>query len=399
MFVPSGRLAAYADVTFDPDERYSDAARELIDEGIPKNTREAYLRAAWRFVQWCGETTRQHMPATPATIVEFILYLGRQPGRYNGTGPDGKELSFRPLAPESVRMHLKVISRAHRMAKRPERDVSGREFIGYESPTKHPDVQYAFKAYVKRWLKAGHRPDNASEITPDELTAMIATLDAASTRGCRDVALLSLVFDAGLRKEEASGLDVSDVEFTAGVDGRRMLVLTIRMSKTDQRGDGDEVVCFEHPQSSASTCPYRRVKAWLERCRAVGYTDGPLFRQLAGGGPAASDGRPRKARITDKRITGSSLEEVIAETAAAAGLVVADMPVRQRRHIVPHSLRAGSATAAAEAGADTPELNRHFRWSQDSPTANRYAARGKRRRRTNPSRRIWEVRDVNGDGG
>ncbi|HEX8346843.1 MAG TPA: hypothetical protein VF657_19195, partial [Actinoplanes sp.] len=102
-FAPRGRVAQYVDLEFDPDERYSAAARELIDEGIPKNTREAYLRAAWRYVQWCGETGRQHMPATPATVVEFILYLGRQPGRYNGVGPDGRELPFRSLAPESVR--------------------------------------------------------------------------------------------------------------------------------------------------------------------------------------------------------------------------------------------------------------------------------------------------------
>lgn len=397
-FAAQGKLAAYLDRDFNPDERYSAAAREMLDEAIPKNTRESYLRAAWRYVQWCGETGRQHLPATPATVVEFILYLGRQPGRYNGPGLDGKPMKFRPLAPESVRMHLKVISRAHRMAPRPERDSAGRSFIGYESPTKHPDVRDVFKVYKQRWLKDGHRPDTASDLTPEELTAMVGTLDDRSTRGIRDAAMLCVTYDAGLRKEELSALNREDVTFTVAVDGVEIVVLAIRMSKTDQAGDGDEVLLHAHPAPFAATCPVRRLRMWIERCDAAGFTDGPLFRKLAGGGPSPADGRPRKSRILPGRITGLSLEAVVADTGEAAGLVGKEIPVRQRRHLVPHSLRAGSATAAAEAGADTPELNRHYRWSPNSTTANRYATRGKRRRRQTPSRRIWESRDA-GEGG
>jgi hypothetical protein len=58
------------------------------------------------------------------------------------------------------------------------------------------------------------------------------------------------------------------------------------------------------------------------------------------------------------------------------------------RHLVLHGMRAGAAEAAAERGADTPEMNRHFRWSQFGTTAQRYAARGLKRLR-NPAVRVW----------
>ena len=387
--VPIERLAALQD----PDAVYDEQAQALIDDGIPKNTRATYLRYARFIVRFGGESRREVLPMTPATCIALMLDLERRPGRYNVPNPDGTMPPFRPLAPETVRTYFKVISRAHRLARRPEVERGGAVFVGYESPTKHPDVQAAFKGYVRRWLKAGHRPDKASEITPTELKKMIGTLDLRANRDLRDAAVLAVGYDGGFRKNELSSFDVADAVFVTGGDGAEFLVLTVSMSKTDQSGEGAEVYLQKHPERHASTCPVRLLSAWLEKCREQKLVDGPLFRNLAGGGPPPAKGdRPRRSKILATRMPMSSVTAAINRTAAAADLVVADLPVRQRRHIVPHSLRHGSATAAAAAGADAAALNAHFRWAQTGTTGNIYASRG-RKRRQNVAAGIWETQD------
>lgn len=374
----------------DPDEVYSEQAKALIDDGIAKNTKSTFLRYARFIVRFGGESKREVLPMTPATLIELLLDLETRPGRYNVPNPDGTMPPFRPLAPETVRMYFKVISRAHRLAIRPEKDSAGRSFVGYESPTKHPDVQRAYRGYVKRWLGAGHRPDKASAITPAELKRMIGTLDLRANRDLRDAAVLAVGFDGGFRKNELCDIQLQDVVFVTGVDGREFMVVTVPMSKTDQGGEGAEVFLAAHPVKHASTCPVRLTKLWIERCAEQGLTNGPLFRNLAGGGPPPSKdpNRPRRTKILAAPMPESSVTSAIDRTAAAADLVVAGMPARQRRHIVPHSLRHGSARAAAAAGARASSINSHYRWSQRGTTGQQYEATGSKLRE-NVSEGIW----------
>jgi hypothetical protein len=285
-----------------------------------------------------------------------------------------------------------MISRAHRMARRPEQDAQGNYLYGYVSPTGHPDVQAAFRGYTRRWLKAGHRPDVASDLTPEELLKLIATLDMGSVRGVRDAALFSVTYDAGMRKEEPGSLLIEDVEFSTSADGVPLLILKLPYSKTDQAGQGAEIVLHGHPPESAASDPVLRVRKLLDVMAACGFRRGPLFRQVSGvnrrGDGSFSGG------FVDKAINGRSLEYAVEVAGVLSGLIDLSLPRRQRRHLVVHSFRAGAVTASAEQEADTPEIALHFRFSPQSPTPNRYANRGKRRRRTNPSRRIWMARPV-----
>lgn len=139
--------------------------------------------------------------------------------------------------------------------------------------------------------------------------------------GTRDRALLLLGFAGAFRRSELVGLDVEDLDFTT--DG---LIIVLRHSKTDQEGAGAKVGI---PYGSTpATCPVRNVKAWLA---ATGITTGPVFRSVS-----------RWGHLGTSRLTDQTVARVIKRRAQAA-----ELPADR---YAGHSLRAGLATAAAEAG-------------------------------------------------
>ena len=373
-------------------ETYSQADWEFILEGVPENTRLTYQRA-WKWIlSWTGEHGYVECPMPVETCVKMIRGHWNRKGRYG-----------RPASPATLQLTLAVLTLAHRHAKRPDGTV------GYVSPVQHPDVQRALRAYRQRWLGAGHRPDQASPITPEELALLVDTCHPASERGVRDALAFTLLYDMGARRSEllaigfedvdlvvrpAEGrepLELDAVDWTAPADiplgPRSRLIVHVPMSKTDQEGAGDEVVLPAHPEAFAATCPVRRYIAYRAMLRELGLElTGAVLRQVIGGGPKPKDGKPKKGTVTAEAMNVAGLESMLARAIDAAGL---DAEAgRIRRHFTLHGFRAGAAEAAAANGADTPELNRHFRWSQKGTTAQRYAARGLRQTR-NPAARIW----------
>jgi integrase len=91
-------------------------------------------------------------------------------------------------------------------------------------------------------------------------------------RGKRDRALLALGFAGAFRRSELVALTVADLAEV--VDGLRV---TIRHSKTDQEGQGQEIAI---PRGSRLR-PVEAVQAWLA---AAGITEGPIFRAINRGG-------------------------------------------------------------------------------------------------------------------
>ena len=389
----AGELAAHA-ARPTAGETYTAADWEFILEGVPDNTRRTYRRAWMWILTWTGSHGYTEVPMPVETCVKMIRDHWQRAGRYG-----------RPASPATLSLTLTVLTIAHRHAKRPDGTV------GYVSPVGHPDVQKAFRTYKKRWLQDGHRPDLASPITPEELHAMVQVCNPGDPRGARNALALTLLFDMGARRSELLAINFGDVDLLvrdphmlAGVDWRNpsaielaepehgrpsrdRLIVHVPMSKTDQEGAGDEVVLPAHPQQYASTCPVRRFIVWRALLVEVGLqVSGPVLRQVLGGGPMPADGRPRRGTITGERMEVEGLELMLSRGVEAAGLD--DREGRVRRHFTLHGFRSGSAEAAAEAGADTPELNRHFRWSQMGTTAQQYAAHGLRRSQ-NPAARIW----------
>ena len=133
--------------------------------------------------------------------------------------------------------------------------------------------------------------------------------------------------DAMLRVSEVAALDCADLATETDGSGR----LTIRYSKTDQKGEG--AVQF------IGSPTVRRVQVWLA---AAGHRAGPMFRRVR-----------RGAVVGNERIADRSLRRIIARRAADAGV---------EGRISGHSLRVGAAQSLAAAGASVVDMQTAGRW-------------------------------------
>lgn len=265
---------------------YEERARHYAREARAANTRRAY-RADWAdFTGWCQAHGRTALPAVPATVV---LYLS-----------DRAET----LKTGTLQRRLSAISQAHKAA-------------DLDTPTADRAVRRVMTG-IRR--QNGTAQQGKAPAITREIRAMVETLPL-TLRGRRDRALLLLGFAGAFRRSELVGLDVADVQTTD--EG---LVVHVRRSKTDQEGAGRTVGI---PYGSRpATCPVRAVRDWLA---IAGLTEGPLFRGVD------PHNNLRRTRLSDKTVA-----RVVKAAAQAAGLD----PVRYAGH----SLRAGLATAAAQAG-------------------------------------------------
>jgi len=168
--------------------------------------------------------------------------------------------------------------------------------------------------------------------------------------------LLLIGFAGAFRRSELVSLDVDDAQFTQ--DG---LVVTLRRSKTDQEGAGRKVGLpyGSHP----ITCPVRALRAWLEN---ASITRGPIFRYV-----------DRHGNVGPHRLTDQVVALVVKRCAMNAGLDAA--------RYAGHSLRAGLATAAAEADVSERSIMAQtgtspFPWSAAISARARCSRRMPRRR-------------------
>jgi integrase len=168
----------------------------------------------------------------------------------------------------------------------------------------------------------------------DLLLVLDATADAL--KDIRDRALLLIGFAGALRRSELVALDVGDIEHV-----RQGIVLTLRRSKTDQDSEGRKIGI---PFGRTRWCPVAALDTWLA---ASVIAEGAIFRPL-----------DRHGHIRDTRLSGEAVSLVVREKVAAGGLD----PARYSGH----SLRAGLATSAAQAGVPTWRIRTQTRHASDA---------------------------------
>jgi integrase/recombinase XerC len=152
----------------------------------------------------------------------------------------------------------------------------------------------------------------APHLTVDEVAHLLATVAPKDPRGCRDRAIFELLYAAGLRIGELTGLDLDDVDLREG------------LARVRGKGNKERIV----PVGSQAVAA---LGAYLEaRHRLVGR-----------GAPAA----PRALFTNGRggRLTPRAVQQALARHLAAAGL---------GRKITPHGLRHSAATHLLDAGAD-----------------------------------------------
>jgi integrase len=173
-------------------------------------------------------------------------------------------------------------------------------------------------------------PRQKEAILPEDLIAMLETLNQGTLRGLRDRAMLLLGFAGGLRRSEIVGLDIARDQTEDGcgwldIFDKGMLV-TLR-GKTGWR----EVEIGRG--SSDATCPVVALQIWLKLGRIA---HGPLFRRVTGQGKA----------VGADRLNDQEVARLVKRAALAAG-VRGDLSEGERgRRFADHSLRAGLASSA-----------------------------------------------------
>jgi integrase len=209
---------------------------EILSEQGAESTRKAYAGDWKRFTAWCEEYQCTALPAEPATVGAFLVFLHRS-----------KKVS-------TIRRHLASIAKAHRL-------------VQLENPTEHAKVKHFLKG-IQRKKKVA--PKQAAAFSLAHFKSVVQAIPQERPDGVRDRALLLLGFAGAFRRDELSQLLIEDLTFDD--DG---LLISLRASKTNQVGDPEE----KHVVYSADrrTCPVRAAKAWVQVLESHGRSSGPLF--------------------------------------------------------------------------------------------------------------------------
>jgi len=293
--------------TFDP--RRADEIRELAAQAAVyataargEGTLRAY-RSAWRLYEgWCGRLGFAALNGDPGIVGMYLTSAAER------------------LAVSTIQVHLAAIVTAHRL-------------VGLSLDPGHPSIALLLDGIRRR---KGVRPARqATPLTVDLLRRMVHA-QPDSVLGIRNRAMLLTGFGGALRRSELVALDVGDLAF---VDGKGV-VLTIKKSKTDQHGAGTAVAIWSSPDRDL--CAATALRAWIDALDPTGM-DAPLFVGMRASG-----------EITGRRLSDKAVVRLVKDTAEGVG-------ASPDGFWSGHSLRAGLATAAAEAEAQLHDVMRQTR--------------------------------------
>lgn len=272
-------------------QRLEKRAKQLVDTTTSINTKKAYSNAWKQFETWAEKMNFSCLPASAEIVAAYLTHLD--------------DIGRRPA---TMSLYLTAINQAHVLS-------------GLDSP---------IDARVRKILTGSKRRQGTAQrqvapITVEHLKHMLKCCDR-DFLGVRNKAILLVGWSAALRRSSIAALDVEDLEERP--DG---LVLTLRRSKADQLGEGFKVGLPFVERDDC--CPVRALRRWLD---LAGIKKGPVFRKIGKGG------RNTIFSKTYNRISEKMISIIIKQMAHDAGY--------NSDTFSGHSLRAGLATSAAQAG-------------------------------------------------
>jgi len=334
--VSTPRLPAHLDAL-------ADRARDYVEAASSANTRRAYASDWKQFASWCRRQGVEMFPPDPQVV-----------GLYITAQASGKATGDRkPNSVSTIERRLSALT------------------WNYAQRGQPLDRKDRHIATVMAGIRNKHAapPRQKEAVLPEDLIAMLETLDRGTLRGLRDRAMLLLGFAGGLRRSEVVGLDCGRDQTE---DGRGWIeffpdkgVLVTLRGKTGWR----EVEVGRG--SSDATCPVVALQTWLKLGRIA---HGPLFRRVTGQGKA----------VGAERLNDQEVARLVKRTALAAG-VRGDRPEGERGMMFAgHSLRAGLASSAEvderyvqkQLGHASAEMTRKYQRRRDRFRVNLTKASG-----------------------
>ncbi|QIB36461.1 site-specific integrase [Ancylobacter pratisalsi] len=332
---PSSALPAHL-------ERLTDRARDYVEAASSANTRRAYASDWAHFSGWCRRHGLDPLPPSPQLVGLYITACA------SGTAlPGGKKSSV-----ATIERRLSAI---------------GWNYAQRGTPLDRKDRHIAT---VLAGIRNTHAtpPRQKEAVLPEDLRAMLETLERGTLRGLRDRAMLLIGFAGGLRRSEIVGLDCGRDQTP---DGRGWIEILDKGMVVTLRGKTGWREVEIGRGSSDATCPVTALQTWLKLAR-IGH--GPLFRRVTG----------RGTDVGTERLNDREIARLVKRAALAAG-VRGDLTEGEREmKFSGHSLRAGLASSAEvderyvqrQLGHTSAEMTRRYQRRRDRFRVNLTQAAG-----------------------
>jgi integrase len=327
-------------------EQLTSRARGYVEAASAANTRRAYT-ADWKhFAAWCQRQNLSPLPPDPQVVGLYITACA------SGSGGASVARSIRPNTVSTIERRLSAI------------------VWNYTQRGLVLDRKDRHVATVLAGIRNSHAapPRQKEAILPDELIAMLETLERGSLRGLRDRAMLLVGFAGGLRRSEIVALDAGRDQTE---DGRGWIEIMDKGMIVTLRGKTGWREVEIGRGSSDLTCPVAAVETWLKLGKIA---HGPLFRRVTGMG----------RQLGPERLKDQEVARLVKKTVLASG-IRGDLPEAERVKLFSgHSLRAGLATSAEvderyvqkQLGHASAEMTRRYQRRRDRFRVNLTKAAG-----------------------
>ena len=286
----------------------------IVMQGKAPATVKKYSGAFGRWKKWASARQEVHtLPAKPIHVALYLSYLAQS-----------------AKTPAPLEEAVNALSWVHKMAT-------------VEDITTHPLVIQVL-AGAKRIF--AHKTTKKEPLRPDQLQLLVNRFgsESASLADVRALTFCLLGFAGFLRYDELSKLRLCDISIYES-----HMELFIESSKTDQLRQGAVVVIA---RTGNSLCPVAMLERYVRMSAiTLGESDGFLFRGIVQ--------TKMGSKLRDKGgLSYTTVREAVLERLEAIGL--------DKKLYGLHSLRAGGASAAANAGVPDRMFKRHGRWRSEN---------------------------------
>ena len=326
----------------------TDRARTYVEAASSANTRRAYASDWKHFSAWCRRQNLSPLPPDPEVVGLYITACasGSTSGSASGTR------SGKPNSVSTIERRLAA--------------------IGWNCTQRGMTLDRKDRAIatVMAGIRNTHAapPRQKEALLPEDLIAMLETLDRGTLRGIRDRAMLLIGFAGGLRRSEITGLDLGRDQTEDGRGWIEILdkgLLITLLGKTGWR----EVEVGRG--SSDATCPVSATETWIKFAKLA---KGPLFRRVKGKGKD----------VGPDRLNDQEVARLVKKTALAAGVRGDLSEVERGQKFAGHSLRAGLASSVEvderyvqkQLGHTSAEMTRRYQRRRDRFRVNLTKAAG-----------------------
>lgn len=310
----------------------TERARGYVEAASSANTRKAYASDWKHFAAWCRRQNLSSLPPDPQVVGLYITACA------SGSAERGAKAN----RVSTIERRLAALSWNY--AQRGEQKL---------------DRKDRAIATVMAGIRNRHAapPRQKEAILPEDLIAMLETLDRGSLRGLRDRAMLLIGFAGGLRRSEITGLDLGRDQ---SEDGRGWIEIIDKGLLVTLRGKTGWREVELGRGSSDATCPVAALETWIKFAKLA---KGPIFcRVTVKGKDAGPD------RLNDQEVA-----RLVKKTALAAGVRGNLSEAERGQMFAGHSLRAGLASSAEvderhvqrQLGHASAEMTRRYQRRRD----------------------------------